>query len=217
MIRVLLVDDQTIVREGLRSLLAPEPDMVVVGEAGDGREAIVAAGALKPDIVLLDVRMPHMDGLAALAKIKEASPLSSVIMVTLYDDTDYLMRAVALGAAGYVLKDASRSALIEAVRVTAEGGGIISPTVLPQLLSEVGRMLERHEREGPLPGEQALSARELEVLGMVAEGLTNHEIAERLFLSPTTVKTHVQNILVKLGVSDRTQAAVRALRAGLID
>jgi DNA-binding NarL/FixJ family response regulator len=163
------------------------------------------------------VRMPRMDGLAALGQIKEASPLSSVIMVTLYDDTDYLMRAVALGAAGYVLKDASRAALIEAVRLTADGGGIISPTLLPQMLREVGRLLERRERDSALGGEQALSPRELEVLGMVAEGLTNQGIAERLFLSPTTVKTHVQNILVKLGVSDRTQAAVRAVRSGLID
>jgi len=216
-IRVLLVDDQAIVREGLRSLLAPEPDMVVVGEAGDGREAITAAGALKPDIVLLDVRMPHMDGLAALEHIKAASPLSSVIMVTLYDDTDYLMRAVALGAAGYVLKDASRAALIDAVRVTAEGGGIISPALLPHLLDEVGRLLERQERGDHTALEQALSAREIEVLAMVAEGLTNQEIADKLFLSPTTIKTHVQNILVKLGVSDRTQAAVHAVRSGLID
>jgi len=217
MIRVLLVDDQAIVREGLRSLLAPEPDMAVVGEAADGREGVAAAQSLQPDVVLLDVRMPNMDGLAALGKIKEASPRSSVIMVTLYDDTDYLMRAVASGAAGYVLKDASRSALVEAVRVTADGGGIITPALLPHLLHEVGRLLERQGRDVRPASEQALSARELEVLGMVAEGLTNQQIADLLFLSPTTIKSHVQSILVKLGVSDRTQAAVRALRSGLID
>ncbi|NLX37178.1 MAG: response regulator transcription factor [Chloroflexi bacterium] len=216
MIRIMLVDDQAIVRTGLRSLLAPEADMAVVGEAADGLEAIAAARTLQPDIILLDVRMPRLDGLAALKPLKEASPRSSVIMVTLYDDTEYLMRAVADGAAGYVLKDASRAALVEAVRVTHEGGGLISPSLMPRLLVEVGRLLER---EGPaqLPvGMQPLSERETEVLRFVAEGLTNQEIADKLFLGATTVKTHVQNILIKLGVSDRTQAAVQALRLGLI-
>ncbi|MGI6374406.1 MAG: response regulator [Anaerolineae bacterium] len=216
MIRIVLVDDQTVVREGLRSLLAPEPDMAVVGEAADGVEAIAAARTLRPDIILLDVRMPRLDGLAALKRIKEVSPRSGVIMVTLYDDTEYLMRAVADGAAGYVLKDASRAALVEAVRVTYEGGGLISPALMPRLLREVGRLLEREGPGKPPEGTLALTDRETQVLRLVAEGLTNQEIAGRLFISPTTVKTHVQNTLIKLGVSDRTQAAVQALRLGLI-
>ncbi len=216
MIRVLLVDDQALVREGLRSLLAPEPDIAVVGEASDGYEAIRKAGTLQPDVVLLDVRMPRMDGLAALRQIKEASPRSSVIMLTLYDDTDYLMRAVASGAAGYVLKDASRADLVDAVRITADGGGLITPSLMPRLLREVERLLEREGHNEELTEPPALSAREVEVLSLVAEGLTNQQIADRLFLSATTVKTHVQNILGKLGVSDRTQAAVCGLRAGLI-
>lgn len=217
MIRVLLVDDQAVVRNSLRSLLAPEPDVVVVGEAADGSEAIEVARILKPDIILLDVRMPKMDGLTALAKIKRASPKSSVIMVTLYDDPDYLMRAVADGAAGYVLKDASRSDLVDAVRITYEGGGLISPTLMPRLLDEVGRLLDRDGVASEETPDYGLTDREKQVLSMVAEGLTNQEIGDGLFISPTTVKTHVQNILGKLGVSDRTQAAVHALRAGLIE
>ena len=216
MIRVLLVDDQPVVRDGLRSLLSPEPDIVVVGEAGDGQEAIAAARTLQPDIILLDVRMPRMDGLVALERIKAVAPRSSVIMVTLYDNTDYLMRAVASGAAGYVLKDADRAALVNAVRVTAEGGGLISPSLMPRLLDEVARLLGRTSTPGELGAMLALTGRETQVLRMVAEGLTNQEIATQLFVSATTVKTHVQNILVKLGVSDRTQAAVVAMRAGLI-
>lgn len=215
MIRVLLVDDQAIVREGLRSMLSPEPDIVVVGEAGDGHEAVRMVVERAPDIVLMDVRMPGMDGLAALEAIKRVSNRTSVIMVTLYDDPDYLMRAVSAGAAGYILKDASRDELVRAVRVTAEGGAIIAPNMLSQLLKRMSQLLV--ESAPPSPPKGGLSEREIEVLRLMAEGLTNQEIAERLFLSPTTVKTHVQNILHKLEVSDRTQAAVYAIRYGLIE
>ncbi len=215
MIRVLLVDDQAIVREGLRSMLSPEPDIVVVGEAGDGHEAVRLVVERSPHIVLMDVRMPGMDGLAALEAIKRVSSRTSVIMVTLYDDADYLMRAVSAGAAGYILKDASRDELVRAVRVTAEGGAIIAPSMLPQLLKRMSHLMA--ENAPSSPPRVRLSEREIEVLRLMAEGLTNQEIAERLFLSPTTVKTHVQNILQKLDVSDRTQAAVCAVRYGLID
>lgn len=215
MIRVLLVDDQNIVREGLRSMLSPEPDIVVVGEAGNGHEAVRLVIERAPHIVLMDVRMPEMDGIAALEAIKRVSNRTSVIMVTLYDDPDYLMRAVAAGAAGYILKDASRDELIRAVRVTAEGGAIIAPSMLPQLLKRMNQLLVESAPLAPPKGN--LSEREIEVLRLMAEGFTNQEIAERLFLSPTTVKTHVQNILQKLEVSDRTQAAVYAVRYGLIE
>lgn len=212
MIRVLLVDDQLVIREGLQAMLAPEPDITVVGEAGDGEEAIVAARGTQPDVILLDVRMPRMDGLEALKQIKAVAPRSAVIMVTLYDNIDYLLRAVAQGAAGYVLKDSSRADLVEAVRLVADGGGLISPSLMPRLLREVGKLLE-HEGAASPP---LLSAREVEVLTLVAEGLTNQEIADRLYVGAATVKTHVQNIMLKLGVSDRTQAAVHGLRLGLI-
>ncbi|MCD6289928.1 MAG: response regulator transcription factor [Anaerolineae bacterium] len=217
MIRIVLVDDQAIVREGLRALLSMEPDMQVVGEASSGQEAIQMTRSMQPDIVLMDVRMPGMDGLAALERLKAERPETSVIMVTLYDDPDYLLRAVMAGAAGYILKDASRSELIRAVRVTASGGAIISPLMLRGLLQEVSRLfgdVPKKSAEDELPN---LSQRELEVLRLVAEGCSNREIAERLILSPTTVKTHVQNILQKMGVSDRTQAAVTAIRSGLIN
>ena len=217
MIRVLVVDDQAIVREGLVSMLVPEPDISVIGEAQDGDEALQRAIALTPDIVLMDVRMPHTDGLTALFEIKRALPACAVIMVTLYDDPAYLMRAVANGAAGYVLKDSSRVELLRAVRTTAEGGAIIDSTMLPSLLNQVSDMLAGgHLDRDPAPPTQPLTPRESEVLALVAEGLTNIQIGERLVISPTTVKSHVQSILHKMDVSDRTQAAVLAVRRGLI-
>jgi DNA-binding NarL/FixJ family response regulator len=217
MISVLLVDDQTIVRQGLRSLLSLESDIVVVGEAADGRQAVELVQRLSPDIVLLDVRMPHMDGLQALRRIKAIAPQVSVIMVTLYDDPNYLLEAVSAGAAGYILKDATRQELIRAVRLIAEGGAIIAPTMMPDLLRQMERLMAT--QGSPLLADalhDALTEREIEVLRLIAEGCTNQQIAEMLIISPTTVKTHVQNILQKLNVSDRTQAAVYAVRSGLI-
>ncbi|NLG52267.1 MAG: response regulator transcription factor [Chloroflexi bacterium] len=215
MIRILLVDDQAIVREGMRSMLSLEVDITVVGEAASGGEALNLISQLKPDIVLMDVRMPGMDGLTALRHAKNLSPQTSIIMVTLYDDPDYLFQAVAAGAAGYILKDASREELVRAVRITAEGGAIIAPSMMPQLLQRVGQAIQPTASSSCAPL-QELSPRELEVLRLIAEGHTNTAIAEQLILSPTTIKTHVQNILQKLGVSDRTQAAVCAVRWGLI-
>ncbi len=217
MISVLLVDDQTIVRQGLRSLLSLESDIVVVGEAADGRQAVELVQRLSPDIVLLDVRMPHMDGLQALRRIKAIAPQVSVIMVTLYDDPNYLLEAVSAGAAGYILKDATRQELIRAVRLIAEGGAIIAPTMMPDLLRQMERLMAT--QGSPLLTDalqDTLTEREIEVLRLIAEGCTNQQIAEMLIISPTTVKTHVQNILQKLNVSDRTQAAVYAVRSGLI-
>jgi DNA-binding NarL/FixJ family response regulator len=214
-ITVLLVDDQAIVREGLRAMLGLEPDISVVGEAADGAQALQCIAALAPDVVLMDVRMHGMDGLTALEQVKHIAPRVSVIMLTLYDDPDYLLRAVAAGAAGYILKDASREELVQAVRIIKEGGAIITPSMLPQLLRKMSQMM----RKSAVPAHEAmekLSERELEVLRLMVEGKTNQEIAEKLIVSPTTVKTHVQNILIKLDVSDRTQAAVYAVRSGLI-
>ncbi len=216
MVSILIVDDQAVVRDGLRSMLRVEPDMTVVGEAASGKEAVALAATLRPDVILLDVRMPGMDGITALPQLKARCPRSSVIMVTLYDDPDYLLAAVSAGAAGYVLKDASREELVRAVRITAEGGAIIAPSMLPQLLHTVGRMMGSLKASPTCSPIDVLSGREMEVLRHIAEGCTNQEIAERLILSPTTIKTHVQNILQKLEVSDRTQAAVLAVRCGLI-
>ena len=224
MIRILLVDDQAIVREGVRSMLSLEADMAVVGEAANGRDAVALARQLAPDVILLDIRMPGMDGLSALPQIKQVAAHSSVIMVTLYDDPDYLMRAVASGAAGYILKDTTREDLVASVRAVAEGGAIIEPGILSQLLARMRSgaapaplppAAEAPHAPTPAPA-VALTEREIEVLRLVADGLTNTQIGEALFISPTTVKTHVQNITQKLGVSDRTQAAVAAVRMGLI-
>jgi len=215
MIRVLVADDQAVVREGIKSMLSPEPDITVVAEAANGYEVLQQVATVSPDVVLMDVRMPEMDGLTALERLKALAPRSSVLMITLYDDPDYLLRAVVAGAAGYVLKDGSREELVRAVRITAEGGATIAPRMLPELLRRIGQsreVLAGRPRSPATP----LSDRELQVLGLIAEGLTNQEIADRLVLSPTTIKTHVQNILQKLDVSDRTQAAVYAVRNGLI-
>ena len=215
MIRVMLVDDQAVIREGLRSMLSPEASIVVVGEAADGQQALERVTELAPDVVLLDVRMPGMDGLTALDRIKAVAPRASVLMVTLYDDPDYLLRAVSAGAAGYVLKDTSRDDLIRAIRVVADGGAIVAPAMLPELLSRL-----THDGSDASPRvcslTDGLTERELEVLRLVAEGMTNRQIAAQLIVSPLTVKTHVQSILDKLNVSDRTQAAVYAVRCGIV-
>jgi DNA-binding NarL/FixJ family response regulator len=214
-ITILLADDQAIIRDGLRSIFSLEPDMAIVGEAENGAQAVQLVRVLAPDIILMDVRMPDTDGLAALERLKGLAPRSSVIMLTLYDDPDYLLKAVSSGAAGYILKDASRDELIRAVRIVAGGGAIIAPSMLPALLHKVGQM-PLASSTMPACAPEKLSQRELQVLRLIADGQTNQEIADELILSPTTIKTHVQNILTKLGVSDRTQAAVYAVRCGLI-
>jgi len=210
----MLVDDQMIVREGLKSMLSLEPDISVIAEATNGEEALQQLSSCQPDIILLDIRMPGMDGLATLERIKQISPQTSVLMVTLYDDPDYLFKAVSLGAAGYVLKDTSREEFVRAIHITDEGGAVVAPALLKELLKYLeglGTLSIKSDNIG-----NSLSERELEVLALVAEGYTNAEIAGKLYISTTTVKTHVKNIIEKLGVSDRTQAAVHAVRAGLI-
>ncbi len=214
MIKILLVDDQLVVREGLRAMLHAEPDFTIIGEASSGTQALAYAARYTPDVILLDIRMPGMDGLSTLLQLKQKVPTASIIMVTLYDNPDYLLQAVASGASGYILKDSSREELVRAIRVTREGGAIISPTLLPELL----RYVQQHPDQASLNMEaiRGLTPREMEILKLIAEGNTNQQIAEKYYLSPTTVKTHVQNIFHKLGVSDRTQAAVLAVRCGLI-
>ena len=216
MIRVLIVDDQAIVRQGLRSMLEPEPDIEVVAEAEDGQQALELVNRHAPDVVLMDVRMPTMDGLTALERIKNLAPQTSVIMATLYDNPEYLFRAISAGASGYILKDARREDVIRSVRAIREGGAIIACSLMPQLLQRVAETVRPLSEESLHDPIEELSKRELEVLQLIAEGCTNQDIADRLILSPTTIKTHVQNILRKLDVSDRTQAAVYAVRRGLI-
>ncbi len=212
--RVLIVDDHAMVRDGLRSMLANDRSLEVVGEAISGADAVAAVARLAPDVVLMDIRMPGMDGLEATRQVKHAYPGVSVVMVTMYDEPDYLLEAIAAGAAGYVLKDASRFELLQAVRTAAQGGTLIHPDLMARSLQRLAT--RRHEPDrsaGPFVG---LTAREMDVLRELAHGRSNKEIALHLGVSVATVKTHVEHVIQKLGVADRTQAAVLAATNGLL-
>lgn len=195
-------------------MLASEQDLEVVGEATNGREVLTICSRLGPDLVLMDVRMPELDGLAATAAVKEACPDTSVIIVTLYEDPDYLLQAIRAGAAGYILKDATRRELLRAVRRVLAGESILHPELASQLLHRLAREHSTNGRPAGLV--EPLTARELEVLRLLAQGRTNPEIAAHLGNSRGTVKVHVEHIIAKLGASDRTQAAVRAAELGLL-
>lgn len=210
--RLVLADDHDLVREGLYLVLSREPDLEVVGEASDGREAVEVCRKLKPDLVLMDVRMPEMDGLEATREIKREQPSVSVLVVTTHENPDYLLEALKAGAAGYVLKGATQREIITTVRQVLRGESALQPEL-------AARLLRRLANEGPTdvaaPAEQ-LTPREREVLRLVAQGRTNQEIGRELTLSVSTVKTHLEHIIAKLGVSDRTHAAVRAAQLGLL-
>lgn len=210
--RVVIVDDHDLARAGLRGVLSREEGLEVVGEAANGQEAIALCGRLRPDLVLMDVRMPEMDGLSATQAIKQECPTTSVIIVTMYENPDYLIQALKAGAAGYVLKGATRHEIITAVRQVIGGESPLKPELAAQLLRRIASTVS--PRQGP-PVE-ALTPREYEVLRLLAEGKTNGEIAFSLSISLSTVKFHIENIISKLGASDRTQAAVRAIELGLL-
>ncbi|MBU1880142.1 MAG: response regulator transcription factor [Chloroflexi bacterium] len=213
-IRILLVDDQKLMREGIRILLEMEPDLVVVGEAGDGQAALAAYEDLQPDVVLMDIRMPGMDGVEATWRLRERWPGGRVVILTTFDDDEYVFEGLRAGALGYLLKDVSGQELAEAVRTVAGGGALIEPSVARKVLAEFARLIppSRPPEQG-LP--EPLSEREREVLRLLAQGLSNREIGQRLGLAEGTVKNYVSNILDKLGVRDRTQAAVRARELGM--
>ncbi len=210
--RVIIADDHELARLGLRTMLVPEPDLEVVGEAATGREAVALSSSLEPDLVLMDIRMPDLDGLVATRAIKEVHPRTSVLIVTLSEDPDYLLEALRVGAAGYVLKDASRREVVDAVRQVLSGESPLDPKLSAQLI----RRMASRTRETSAAHADELTHREIEVLRLVAEGKTNAEIASNLFISVGTVKVHVERIIDKLGVSDRTQAAVRAVELGYV-
>ncbi|MFC9247833.1 response regulator [Streptomyces sp. NPDC057136] len=207
MIRILLVDDHPVVREGLRGMLNAEPDLDVVGEASSGPEGVVFCGRLQPDIVLMDLRMPGGDGVDATGEILAAHPGMRVVVLTTYETDRDILRAVEAGAVGYLLKDASRGELADSVRAAARGETVLAPSVAAKLLSRL---------RGGEPERPQLSDRELEVLRLVAKGYTNAEVGRRLFISDTTVKTHLLRAFGKLGVSDRTAAVTRAMQHGLL-
>lgn len=203
---VLLVDDHPVVREGLRGMIDAEADLTVVGEAGSGAEAIVMAESLQPDVVLMDLRMPDVDGVTATQRILALLPGTRIVVVTTYESDTDILRAVEAGAAGYLLKDVSRSALAEAVRDAARGKTVLAPAVADRLVRFVRQ-----------PASAALSTREVEVLGLVATGKTNAEIGRELHISEATVKTHLLRTFNKLGVSDRTAAVMTAMSMGQLD
>jgi DNA-binding NarL/FixJ family response regulator len=215
-IRVLVADDQQLVREGLRVLLDLIPDIRVVGEAADGVAAAEQAQRIKPDVVLMDVRMPRLDGVAATCKVRKMCPDAQVIILTTFDDDEYVFEGLRAGAAGYLLKDVPSEQLAEAIRAAARGEAFIQPSVTRKVVAEFARMAEREHVRREQPLVEPLSAREMEVLALLAEGLSNQEIAERLIIAPGTVKNHVSNILSKLAVRDRTQAVLRAQEIGLL-
>jgi DNA-binding NarL/FixJ family response regulator len=214
MMRVLLADDQELFREGVRLILETAHDMSVVGEAADGFEAVRQARLLEPDVVLMDIRMPRLDGLEATRRILAERGHARVIVLTTFDLVEYVYAAMKAGASGFLLKDLRRDQLIGAVRTAAAGDALLAPAV-------IRRLIERFCGEPPpvdgLPESMAeLTARELEVLKLVARGLSNHQIGESLFLSDATVKTHLAHVYAKLSVRDRVQAVVLAYETGLV-
>ena len=204
-LRVLIADDHPVVRDGLRAMLATQPDMELVGEAATGTQAVAQARALRPDVVLMDLQMPDLDGPGAIAVLREQAPEVRVLVLTTFGTDADITRAVEAGATGYLLKDAPREQLFGAIRAAARGESVLSPSVATRVL---GRMRA--------PAEEALSPRELEILGAVARGLSNKDIGRQLYVSEATVKTHLLRVFSKLGVDDRTAAVTVALERGII-
>ncbi|HEX6342422.1 response regulator transcription factor [Umezawaea sp.] len=204
MIRVVVVDDHPVVRDGLRGMFSGDPDFEVVGEAADGAEAVTVVEAVRPDVVLMDLRMPRVDGVTAITRLREGGNPARVLVLTTYDTESDVLPAVRAGATGYLLKDTPRDDLFRAVRSAARGEAVLSPSVATTLLGQVRA-----------PATDQLSQRELEVLGLVARGSTNKEAAKKLFISEATVKTHLLHVYAKLGVKDRAAAVAVAFERGL--
>ncbi len=204
-IRILIVDDHPVVRDGLRGMLAGLPEFEVIGEAADGAQAVALAGQLAPRVILMDLRMPVMDGVQAITRIRENKAGVFILVLTTYDTDADILRAIEAGATGYILKDAPREDLYRAIRATAQGQSYLSPAVASRLMSQLRS-----------PEESPLSQRELDVLGWVGRGSSNKEIAHTLHISEATVKSHLLHIFSKLGVNDRTQAVTVAMQKGII-
>jgi DNA-binding NarL/FixJ family response regulator len=223
MIRILLVDDQKLIRQGMRTLLNLEGDIDVVGEASNGVEAIAAVEQMGPDVVLMDVRMPQLDGVAATRHITERFPDVAIIILTTFDDDEYVFEGLKAGARGYMLKDVGSDEIAAAIRVVAAGGALMQPSIARKVMAEFGRMAGTRAEPAPPPTApdqstlvEPLTERELDVLRALANGLSNREIAEQLVITEGTVKNHVSSLLAKLNARDRTQAVLRAQALRLI-
>jgi DNA-binding NarL/FixJ family response regulator len=212
------VDDQRLMREGLRTLLELEPDITVAGEAGNGQEGLDAYEALRPDVVLMDVRMPVLDGVEATRRVLARHPAARVIILTTFDDDEYVLEGLRAGALGYLLKDVGIAELAEAIHTVMGGGVLIEPSVARKVVAELTRLRPSGAQPAPASHQlvEPLSERERDILRLVADGLTNRDIANRLYLAEGTVKNYVTNILGKIGARDRTQAALRARELGLL-
>ena len=210
-IRILIVDDHGIVREGTRALLERIPDFAVVGEAGNGKEAVAQAKELQPDVILMDLMMPEMDGIKAIGLITASQPNSRILALTSFAADDKVFPAIKAGALGYMLKDADPEDLIQAIRQVHRGEPSLHPSIARKVLQELGRP----QTAPPSPGPDPLTERELEVLQLVAQGLTNQQMAEQLTVAEVTIRTHISNILSKLHLANRVQATLYALREGL--
>jgi len=217
-IRVLIVDDHQVVREGLTSILEGKGDIEVVGLAGDGSEAIAKARELSPDVVLMDISMPKMNGVEATRQIKKEKPEIGVVILTMYADEEYIFDLVRAGAAGYLLKDADSAQIVKAIRAVSKGESMIHPAIAAKILNEFTHLSGKDNRaQKAARSEDDLSEREITVLKLMAEGKSNKEIANELNLSDKTIKNHIHHIFQKLSVTDRTKAVISAIRMGLID
>jgi DNA-binding NarL/FixJ family response regulator len=219
-IGVLVVDDQPLLRKGFRMILESEPDIRVVGEAADGLDAVEEAQRLRPDVVLMDIRMPRLDGVEATRRLAAAGSAARVLILTTFDLDEYVLEALRAGASGFLLKDTPPERLLDALRVVAGGEAVVAPSITRRLLDRFARHLPAGQGDGSRQGpvEQAgLTAREREVLVLMARGLSNAEIANHLIVGETTVKTHVGRVLAKLGARDRVQAVVAAYESGLVE
>ena len=212
-IRVLVADDQSMVRAGFRMLLGGEPDIDVVAEAGNGLEAVEKAARFRPTVVLMDIRMPELDGLEATRRILAADPAARILILTTFDLDQYIFEALNAGASGFVLKDDPPEQLISAIQTVAAGDALLSPSVTRRVIEQFTRI----PRPAPPQELDELTARERDILRLIAEGLSNAEIGERLYIGETTVKTHVTHVLQKLNLRDRVQAVVLAYQSGLVD
>jgi NarL family two-component system response regulator LiaR len=212
-IKILIADDHAVVREGTRQILEHEPDLTVVAEAGDGEEAIQLAGNLQPDVAIIDISMPKLDGIEATKKIKTLYPSIAVLILTAYDDDQFVFSLLEAGAAGYLLKSIRSRELIDAVRAVYGGESVLHPSIIRKVLNRFAPALDKPRKQEV---SEILTEREIEVLGLAARGLSNQDIANKLYLSLRTVQTHLSHIFNKLQVSSRTEAVVRALKEGWV-
>ncbi|MEA1959329.1 MAG: response regulator transcription factor [Chloroflexota bacterium] len=212
-IRVLLAEDHVLMREGTRELVQYEPDIEVVGETGDGKEAVTLAGKLRPNVIIMDISMPGLNGIEATRQIKKLYPEIAVLVLTAYDNDQYIFSILEAGAAGYLLKNISPHDLIEAIRAVREGESVFHPAIARKVLERLGSP----DKPGDRPAVESLSRREMDVLRLAAKGISNKEIADNLVLSPKTIKVHLWNIFQKLGVGSRTEAVLYAIKKGWIE